>query len=144
MYGNALQAAQQPPTVGPNLAVNGPAVGTPPGPAGPGGLGAPPAAQPHITPAPYDVAHDHGWQKAHPAIGMDHELRNFLNQLQPEERQMLLQRFMSAIKNAAGGAAKAVPNLLTSRMNPLITGAASAIGPAFGQATSALPPPPPQ
>lgn len=50
----------------------------------------PPAAQPHVEPPPYDVAQDPGWRGL--VDPNDHELRNFLNQISPEERQMLLSR----------------------------------------------------
>ena len=83
--------------------------------AGGGGVGAPPAApaaaaggvppaQPHIEPAPYDVATDPAWKGI--VDPNDHELRNFLNQTTPEERQMLLMRLM---KMGGAGAAPAAP-----------------------------------
>lgn len=55
------------------------------------------AAQPHVEPPPYDVAKDAAWLRyLHPH---DHPMRNFLNGLSPEERQMLhgfLQRIAKA------------------------------------------------
>ena len=52
-----------------------------------------PAAQPHIEPTPYDVAHDPAWR---PFLNPhDHEMRNILNELSPEARMTLLKRFMA-------------------------------------------------
>ena len=65
-----------------------PSVGTAPQPRAPS-IGVPPV-QAHIEPAPYDVAMDPGWKGV--LDPNDHELRNFLNGLSPEERQMLLTR----------------------------------------------------
>lgn len=56
-------------------------------------IGVPPA-KPHIEAAPYDAAQDPGWKGI--LDPNDHELRNFLNQIEPEQRQMLLQRVMQA------------------------------------------------
>jgi hypothetical protein len=78
MYQRAL-AASATPLGSPPAA--GRAIGTPP---------AIPAAQPHIEPAPYDVAQDPAWKGI--VDPNDHELRNFLNAASPEERQMLLNR----------------------------------------------------
>jgi hypothetical protein len=52
------------------------------------GANATPAAQPHIEPAPYDVAHDPGWTGV--IDPNDHAVRNFLNGLTPEERMLVL------------------------------------------------------
>jgi hypothetical protein len=68
---------------------------------GGGGIGAPPSVpelQPHIGAPPYDVAKDPAWQGI--VAPDDHPLRNFLNGLSPEERQMLLERLA---KGKAGG-----------------------------------------
>lgn len=56
-------------------------------------LGAPPA-QPHVQPPPYDAATDPGWKGI--LDPNDHELRNILNNLSPEERQVLLKRMSGA------------------------------------------------
>lgn len=68
--------------------VGGQKLGTPPSRQAPN-VGVPPA-QPHIEPAPYDVAMDAAWKGV--VDPNDHELRNFLNGLSPEERQMLITR----------------------------------------------------
>jgi hypothetical protein len=59
-----------------------------------------PPAQSHVEAPPYDVAQDPGWAKIlDPA---DHALRNFLNELSPEHRQMLQQRVQQFVQNAVG------------------------------------------
>lgn len=77
---------------------------------GGGGVGAPPApkvanigappAQPHVQPPPYDAAVDPGWKGI--LDPNDHELRNLLNGLSPEERQVLLKRMSGAPSIAPG------------------------------------------
>jgi hypothetical protein len=52
------------------------------------------AAKPHIEAPPYDAAIDPGWKGI--LDPHDHELRNFLNGISPEERQMLLVRLGKA------------------------------------------------
>ena len=71
-------------------------IGTPPSQAQTPSIGTPGAvaAQPHVEAPPYDVAHDPGW---HGILDPnDHPLRNFLNGLSPEERQLLLMRLGAA------------------------------------------------
>jgi hypothetical protein len=81
-------------------------------PSGAGKLGSPPAgippAQPHIEGAPYDVAKDPGWKGI--IDPNDHELRNLLNEMTPEQRQILQQRIqmiVSAMK--PGNAPPGIP-----------------------------------
>jgi hypothetical protein len=76
-------------------------------------LGVPPA-QPHIEPAPYDAATDPGWQGL--LDPNDHEFRNFLNQISPEERQMLLKRAQTL--GAKGGGAQPAPAMPPAAMPP--------------------------
>jgi hypothetical protein len=103
-------------------------------PANPRNVGTPPAAQPHIEAAPYDVAQDPGWAKIlDPA---DHALRNFLNEISPEQRQMLQQRVMQYVQKAVGGipavsgitdTAKAIHNATVG--NPLLSPGGAATPP---------------
>ena len=75
-------------------------IGTPP----PGAV-APPQA--HVEPPPYDAAMDPGW---HGILDPnDHELRNFLGRISPEERQMLLVRLGRTPPTAPIPAAPVVP-----------------------------------
>lgn len=78
-YLNALQSAAAP-------------VGTPPATPAPN-VGTPPAAQPHVEAPPYDAANDPAWKGL--LDPNDHAFRNFLNELSPEHRQMLLQKAMT-------------------------------------------------
>lgn len=73
-------------------------------------LGTPPA-QPHVAPAPYDVAQDPGWMAAFPEIAQDHEFRNFINNVSPEERQMLFKRLAQNARevNASLGQSYTLP-----------------------------------
>jgi hypothetical protein len=97
-------------------------------PANPRNVGTPPlvAAKPHIEAAPYDVAMDPGWKQF--LDPSDHELRNALNEMTPEVRQMLLQRVMQ-MKGPIqpGGVPQGVPpdaqqGLPPSGPNPLAGG----------------------
>ena len=79
-------------------------------------IGSPPAPQPHIPPAPYSVVKDPGW---HGIVDPgDHELVNFLDRLEPEERQMLQQRVL-AMKGGAGASAAAPPPMPAAAPNPM-------------------------
>lgn len=102
-------------------------VGTPPVAGTKGNLGVPPA-QPHIESAPYDAAIDPAWKGI--LDPNDHELRNFINQQSPEDRQMLLQRV--AKMGGKGGAQP--PAMPPAAMPPMI-----ASGP--GSAPPGGPPP---
>lgn len=70
------------------MSASKPALGTPAA-KSPANVGVPPM-QSHIEPPPYDAAVDPAWKGI--LDPNDHELRNFLSQLSPEERQMLLLR----------------------------------------------------
>lgn len=88
-----------------------PAIGKPPAPNRPA-IGAAPTvapAQSHIEPPPYDAAMDPGWKGI--LDPSDHELRNFLNGLSPEERQMLLVRLGKTGAPPAAPGAAALPPL---------------------------------
>lgn len=88
-------------------------IGTPPS-VTPPNIGAAPTvapAQPHIEPPPYDVAMDPAWKGI--LDPNDHELRNILNGMSPEERQVFLVRLGKA------GGPPAVAAAATGK--PLIT-----------------------
>jgi hypothetical protein len=66
----------------------------------------PPAAQPHVAPPPYDAATDPAWRGI--LDPNDHAFRNTLNEMDPETRQMLLQKMMAA---RAGSMLNAAPHM---------------------------------
>lgn len=75
-----------------------------------------PEAKPHVQPAPYDAAHDPAWK---PFLDPnDHELRNMLNQLSPEERQLLLRKFMERPKVMAPIPPEAGPQIPMGEQGP--------------------------
>jgi hypothetical protein len=84
-------------------------------------IGSPPShiPQPHVVPPPYSVARDPGW---HGIIDpSDAELVNFLDRIEPEERQMLQQRVLQMKGGAAGAGAPppAAPPMPGAAPNPM-------------------------
>ena len=70
----------------------GAGLGAPSAAPGAGSIGAPPPPVPSTEPPPYDVLQDPSWKGL---VGPnEHAWRNFLNELSPEHRQMLLQKAM--------------------------------------------------
>jgi hypothetical protein len=81
-------------------------MGSPPTP-GPRHIGAAPPGPQHTEPPPYDVAHDPAWKGI--LDPNNAPLRSFLNEISPEQRQMLLQEVMKM---------KAAPMLNQAQMMP--------------------------
>ena len=65
------------------------------------------AAQPHVEPPPYDAAMDPAWRGI--LDPNDHELRNALNAMTPETRQMLLVRLGRAVPPAVAAEPHGLP-----------------------------------
>lgn len=68
---------------------------------------APPPPAPHVTPPPYDAALDGAWQNY--LEPNDHAFRNVLNEMDPDQRQLILQQLMRQRALMPLGAAQSIP-----------------------------------
>lgn len=75
-----------------------------------------PAAQPHIQPPPYDAAMDPAWKGI--LDPNNHDLRNLLNSLEPEQRQVLLVNIGRASPSPIGAQPDAMPPSMPSLPPP--------------------------
>lgn len=70
-----------------------PQIGSPSPAPGAGSIASPPPPIPSSEPPPYDALQDPAWRGF--IDPQDHAFRSFVNELSPEHRQMLLQKFMA-------------------------------------------------